>query len=188
MSDFGIIQFVVIAQVEHQLLLGWQGTDGTLHPDGLGVVVVYIGIGREAGGRYRVVVKRYGSGFPLFDETQSLVCGDAVDPGAERGRSVKLSDGAEHPDECFLRCVLRVVVRADKAAYVPVDGFLVFGHEEAKALLGSLGQRLDNVVVGGGHQVWDSTDEGVTFSLASPDGCNACGTVAGEGVEFSPGC
>lgn len=87
----------------------------------------------------------------------------------------------------FLRCVLRVVVRADKAAYVPVDGFLVFGHEEAEALLGSLGQRLDNVVVGGGHQVWDSTDEGVTFSLASPDGCNACGTVVGEGVEFSPG-
>ena len=102
-SNFGISQFVVVAQIESQLLFVWQRQDGflQLHRHLVGVVEIIVGKKGDA------IVEREHVGFALVEHSQRFACGNSEEPASQGVAAFALAKVAKHAHKGFLCGILR---------------------------------------------------------------------------------
>ena len=66
----------------------------------------------------------------------SLICGDAVNPGRKGALALEFGEMAENVDRSFLQHVLGIVVADNNTTDVPINLVAVCTHQQGEALVG----------------------------------------------------
>ena len=75
---------------------------------------------------------------PSSQQVQCLACGNAVEPGGQLTVASELVQAAIRLYQCFLQCVLSVVMTYYDTTYVPVQLFAIFLGQQSEACLALL--------------------------------------------------